>query len=172
MTAPAKLSYTARIVCIDTLLFGTDTYNPHGTDIQMPCNTIYEALPANITGIKQLDVTSSLSHPSVGAQICEALPANITGIKQLDLSNSLSHTRNGGQFHNTLTTGEYLIQLLETGCFTAVSEELLQRVVEYYPFKLDNRLLLALLPPYAREINLTNCKEKPTLMGLVEGLKK
>ena len=66
---------------------------------------------------------------------------------------------------------EYITSLLETDCFTAVSEEILLRITKYFPEKLDNRLLRALLPAHAKELNLSSC-HYVTLMGLVNVLKK
>ena len=120
MSIPAKLSYTAKLVCVDTLLFG------HGAQ--------------------------------KSSELPQEMAQQTTSVETL--------------LDNQVTQGEYLLQLLETDCFTAVSEDILERIVEQYPSRLTNRLLAALLPPYAREINLPDCTDRLTLMGLLEGLKK
>ena len=66
---------------------------------------------------------------------------------------------------------EYITRLLETGCFTAVSEKILHRIIQYFPEKLNNRLLKALLPPHTKDLNLAGCHHV-SLMGLVDILKK
>ena len=66
---------------------------------------------------------------------------------------------------------EYITSLLETDCFTAVSELILHRIIKYFPENLSNRLLKALLPSHAKELSLTDCHHV-SLMGLVDIFKK
>ena len=66
---------------------------------------------------------------------------------------------------------EYITSLLETDCFTAVSQDILHRITKYFPGQLSNRLLKALLPGHVKELNLTSCRNI-TLMGLVDVFKK
>ncbi|KAH3830064.1 uncharacterized protein LOC127876598 isoform X2 [Dreissena polymorpha] len=65
----------------------------------------------------------------------------------------------------------YVTRLLETNCFTAISGEILSRILKYCPSKLTDRLLLALVPPHATELHLQKC-ESLTLTGVVQVLHK
>jgi len=61
----------------------------------------------------------------------------------------------------------YLTKMLETGCFTAISTDLLQRFVKYCPKYLSNRLLSALVPSHVRDLNITGCINV-SLMGMMD----
>ena len=61
----------------------------------------------------------------------------------------------------------YLTKMLETGCFTAISTDLLQRFVKYCPKHLSNRLLSALVPSHVRDLNITGCINV-SLMGMMD----
>lgn len=65
----------------------------------------------------------------------------------------------------------YLTRLLESDCFTAVSDLILQRILKYCPERLTNRLLMALIPPHARELTLERC-DGVMLMTVVGVLEK
>lgn len=50
-----------------------------------------------------------------------------------------------------------LIDNLATDHYTAVSERILIRLVEFYPTQVTNEILEALVPPHIRHLNLSGC---------------
>ncbi|KAL3885402.1 hypothetical protein ACJMK2_025465 [Sinanodonta woodiana] len=66
---------------------------------------------------------------------------------------------------------KYIVKLFQTQSFTPVSEQVLKRLVTYYPHKLTNQILTALVPPHARQLVLKSCTSV-SFKGLSETLKK
>ena len=65
----------------------------------------------------------------------------------------------------------YLTKLVQTDCFTAVSEEILYRILKYSPDRLTDKLLHALTPVYVDYLNLTDCTNLH-ITGLVKMFQK
>ena len=51
----------------------------------------------------------------------------------------------------------YIIGLLKTEQYTAVSEAIFHRAATLYPSRITNETLLALIPPHLKEISLKDC---------------
>ncbi|WAR31303.1 hypothetical protein MAR_033845 [Mya arenaria] len=66
---------------------------------------------------------------------------------------------------------QYLTRLLETNCFTAVSDLILDRILTYCPERLTGRLLNALTPQHMKQISVGKCPNLD-LLSLVKLLKK
>ncbi|KAI0215144.1 hypothetical protein LSAT2_032816 [Lamellibrachia satsuma] len=65
----------------------------------------------------------------------------------------------------------FLVASLQTDRFTAVSEQILQRLRQDYPQKLTNQLLLILAPPSLRELSLASCSSV-TALGIEKVLRR
>lgn len=50
-----------------------------------------------------------------------------------------------------------MIGYCNTDCFTAVSEDVLKRLIDHYPSHLTNQILTALVPPHIKELKLKKC---------------
>ncbi|KAK3595456.1 hypothetical protein CHS0354_003448 [Potamilus streckersoni] len=66
---------------------------------------------------------------------------------------------------------KYIVKLFQTQSFTPVSEQVLKRLVTYYPHKLTNQILTALVPPHVCQLVLKSCTSV-SFKGLSETLKK
>lgn len=69
-----------------------------------------------------------------------------------------------------LTKG--ILTLLEAGVYSAITEELLECLLQFYAEKLTNELLKAVVPNHLREFKIDKCLPKLTFFGLTEVMKK
>jgi hypothetical protein len=58
--------------------------------------------------------------------------------------------------------------LLEAGVYSAITEELLECLLQFYAEKLTNELLKAVVPCHLREFKIDKCLPKLTFFGLTE----
>ncbi|CAG2186128.1 unnamed protein product [Mytilus edulis] len=67
---------------------------------------------------------------------------------------------------------EYLLTLLEDGVFSAVTEDLLIILLQFYSEKVTDRILKAVVPCHLRELKVDKCLPQLTFFGLTEVIKK
>ncbi|XP_064645007.1 uncharacterized protein LOC135498609 [Lineus longissimus] len=71
----------------------------------------------------------------------------------------------------TATVSLYVRRLFDTDKYTAVSEEILKRIVDLYPKSLTNELLVSLVPPHVKELVLRDCTNVG-VQGMINVCKK
>ncbi|CAC5357286.1 unnamed protein product [Mytilus coruscus] len=67
---------------------------------------------------------------------------------------------------------EYLLTLLEDGVFSAVAEDLLIILLQFYSEKVTDRILKAIVQCHLRELKVDKCLPQLTFFGLTEVIKK
>lgn len=167
---PLSLFKTAQLVCLQTLIDehskkrATEPVN-NTKDVRSSDNTDGDtSLDKDLCGTDR-NANSSEKAFAVSNHGSEG---DKCGIDVSDIELSV----NNGSFVSAVNLKDfYVTRQLETTWYTAVSEELLHRIVKHWPSFLTDRLLTALIPPSARELVLSNC-ENIGLMVLVDVFKK